>query len=167
MLEEELRGPVTDFFRQRGQAVFHEVPINGRIADLVACGKGLVGVELKLRDWKRGLRQAMSYQLACPHTYLCLPFGQALRMRYKAHYFDREGVGVLGSLTDRGEVREIIPARPSRRLLPFLAQFLERTLFQAAPAGTLFLASGEQSDKDSDPSGSGEGRGDGVRPNHR
>ncbi len=126
--EAELRAPVADFFLREGRAVHHEVPINGRIADLVASGRDLIGVELKLADWKRGLRQAMSYQLACTKSYLCLPFGRALKMSYKAHYFQREGVGVLGCFPGTGEVRIVIESRPSPRLLPYMASSIRRSL---------------------------------------
>lgn len=128
MKEEELRAPVTGYFQEKGRVVHHEVPINGRIADVVASGDDLVAVELKLADWKRGLRQAMSYQLACTRSYLCLPFERGLKMTYKAYYFEREGVGVLGCLPGSGEVRVLIESRPSPRLLPFMASFLRRTL---------------------------------------
>ncbi|MFQ5837443.1 MAG: hypothetical protein ACE5HJ_01505 [Thermoplasmata archaeon] len=129
-MEKELRRPVEHFLKESGMEVLHEVSINGRIADVVGVSKDLIAIELKLTDWRRGLRQAMSYQLACDRSYLCLPFHEALRMTYKAHYFEKEGVGVLGCLLDSGEVRVIIRARPSRRLLPFLADFLRDSLLE-------------------------------------
>ncbi len=135
--EEELRRPVAEFLRRRGRKVHHEVPINGRIADVVGVGQDLVAVELKLSDWRGGLRQAMDYQLACSHAYLCLPFDKALRMAYKAYYFEKEGVGVLGYIPGKGEIRVVIGSRPSRRLLPFLADFLQDTLSRgvSGPSG--------------------------------
>lgn len=127
MREEALRAPTATFLRDLGFAVHHEVPINRRIADLVAVGPQLVAVELKLTDWRAGLRQAMAYQLACPRSYLCLPFPRAVAMTRKAHYFEREAVGVLGCLPG-GEVRVVIEAQRSGRTLPFLAHHLRRAL---------------------------------------
>ncbi len=128
MREEELRSPVTDFFHREGRSVYHEVPINGRIADVVASGSDLVAVELKLTDWKKGLKQAIGYQLACTRSYLCLPFDRALKMTYKSYYFEREGVGVLGCLQAKGEVRVVIESTPSPRLLPFMASSVRHSL---------------------------------------
>jgi hypothetical protein len=121
VLEEDLRRPVAEFLQKDGMRVMHEVPINGRIADLVGVGEVLIAVELKLTDWKTGLRQAMAYQLACERSYLCMPFHQALRVVYRAHYLEKEGIGLLGCLPETGEVRVMIPAERSRRLLPFMA----------------------------------------------
>jgi hypothetical protein len=43
------------------------VPILGRRADLIGTrDDALVAVELKLRDWREALRQAIAYQLAAP-----------------------------------------------------------------------------------------------------
>ncbi len=135
MKEEELRAPVAGYLQGKGNVVHHEVAINGRIADVVASGSDLVAVELKLTDWKKGLRQAMSYQLACTRSYLCLPFERALKMTYKAYYFEREGVGVLGCLQGDGEVRVVIESRPSPRLLPFMASSLRAALRDVTSAG--------------------------------
>lgn len=128
MREADLRPAVTRFLRRCGMEVHEEVPLNGRIADLVALGAGLTAVELKLADWKTGLRQAICYQLACERSYLCLPFPKALRLLYKAYYLEREGVGLLGCLLDRGEVRVLLPAAPSPRHLPFLGEYVTSRL---------------------------------------
>ncbi len=126
--EEDLRQPVASFLRRNGMKVHHEVHINGRIADIVGVDRDLSAVELKLSDWKRGLRQAISYQLACRRSYVCLPFGRALKLTPKSHYFEKEGVGVLGYMRDTEEVRVIVLPRASRRLLPYLADALKRGL---------------------------------------
>lgn len=128
MREEDLREPVASFMSRSGLRVYHEVPINGRVADLVGVGDPLMAVELKLSNWKQGLRQAMSYQLACPVTFLCLPFEKALGLLRKAYYLQREGVGLLGYLPYRDEVRTLLPARESGRHLPYMEDFLRRRL---------------------------------------
>ncbi len=119
---------MADFLHRDGMKVHHEVRFNGRIADIVGVGQDLAAVELKLTDWKQGLRQAMAYQLACTRSYLCLPFERALKMASKSHYFEKEGVGVLGCVVRTGEIRIVIQARPSTRILPFMADFLRQTL---------------------------------------
>lgn len=130
-----MRRPVADYLRREGMLVMHEVPINGRVADLVGIGNLLTAVELKLSDWRRGLLQAMTYQLACDRVYLCMPFEQALGMLSRSHYLEREGVGLLGCLVGRKEVRVVIPALPSRRLLPFMADALRRSAHRRVALG--------------------------------
>ena len=128
MKEADLRPVVTRFLERQGMEVHAEVPLNGRIADLVGLGEELTAVELKLTDWRRGLRQAMCYQVACEESYLCFPFPKALRLLSKSHYFQREGVGLLGCLLERGEVRVLLAAAPSPRCLPFVGEGVRRRL---------------------------------------
>ncbi|MFQ5919249.1 MAG: hypothetical protein ACE5I4_04295 [Thermoplasmata archaeon] len=128
MKEADLRPVVTQFLEQRGMEVHAEVPLNGRIADLVGLGDGLTAVELKLADWRRGLRQAICYQIACEESYLCFPFPRALRLLSKSHYLEREGIGLLGCLLDQNEVRVLFPASPSPRWLPFMGEGVRRRL---------------------------------------
>ena len=134
MLEADLRPVVTRFLEGRGMEVHAEVPLNGRIADLVGLGEGLTAVELKLSDWRTGLRQAMCYQVACEESYLCLPFPKALRLLTKSHYLRKEGVGLLGCLLQRDEVRVLGPAALSRRCLPFVGDGVRRRLEREGPS---------------------------------
>ncbi|MFQ5552775.1 MAG: hypothetical protein ACE5EW_03560 [Thermoplasmata archaeon] len=133
MREADLRPIVTRFLESQGMEVHDEVPLNGRVADLVGLGEGLTAVELKLADWKTGLRQAICYQVACDRSYLCFPFPKALRLLYKSHYIQREGVGLLGCLMERGEVRVLLPATPSPRRLPFMGEGVRRSLRRGMP----------------------------------
>ncbi len=128
MKEADLRPLVTRVLQRQVLQVHAEVPLNGRIADLVGLGDELTAVELKLTDWRRGLRQAICYQVACEESYLCFPFPKALRLLSKSHYFQREGVGLLGCLLQRGEVRVLLAAAPSRRCLPFVGEGVRRRL---------------------------------------
>lgn len=113
--------------------VHAEVPLNGRIADLVGLGDGLTAVELKLTDWRRGLRQAICYQIACEESYLCFPFPKALRLLSKSYYLQREGVGLLGCLLKEKEVRVLLAAAPSPRWLPFVGEGVRSRLRPQGP----------------------------------
>ena len=128
-LEAQLAAPVTAWLRGSGYRVGAEVPILGRRADLVGAGDdALVAVELKLRDWRGALRQAIAYQLAADRAWVAMPLAAA-SSAYRARWrFEADGVGLL-AVDDRGGVRAPIPAGPSPRLLPFL-----RERFLAAPA---------------------------------
>lgn len=97
-----------------------EVPVLSRIADLVGVrDDGLVAVELKLRDWRRALQQAIAYQIAADRSWVAMPLTAACAAYRQRWRFEAEGIGLL-AVDDRGAVRAPIPAQPSPRLLPFL-----------------------------------------------
>jgi hypothetical protein len=99
-----------------------EIPILGRRADLVgSCDESLVAVELKLRDWREAIRQAMAYQLAAERVWVAMPLAAASAAYRSRWRFEAEGVGLL-AVDDRGNVRAPIPAGPSPRLLPYLRE---------------------------------------------
>ncbi len=99
-----------------------EVSILGRRADLVgARDDALVAVELKLRDWREALRQAMAYQLAADRTWVAMPLAAASAAYRQRWRFEAEGIGLL-AVDDLGNVRVPIPAGSSPRLLPYLRE---------------------------------------------
>lgn len=128
--EAHLLEPVAAHLERRGFDLLAEVDVNGRIADLVGFGpEGLIAVELKLTDWRGALRQAMAYQVGVERSYVALPLDTAMTVVRRASGFEAEGVGLLAVHPPDASVREILPARPSARHLPFVADRL-RTLFR-------------------------------------
>lgn len=60
--------------RKQGVPSLWEAPIMGRSADLVYLEESfLITIEFKLKDWRRGLRQARDHQIGSDFAYLCLP----------------------------------------------------------------------------------------------
>ena len=54
--------------------VRREVPLLGRIVDLVYIQDGLViTVEFKMRDWRRAILQARDHLLGADYSYICMP----------------------------------------------------------------------------------------------
>lgn len=121
-LEAQLAPPVTAWLQDAGYRVEAEVPILGRRADLIgAVDDRLVAVELKMRNWREAIRQALAYQLAADHVWVAMPLAAA-STAYRARWrFEAEGVGLL-AVDDGGRVRAPIPAGPSPRLLPYLQE---------------------------------------------
>jgi hypothetical protein len=119
-LEEELREPVAAYFRTRGFRVHAEVRFRRRWIDILAVNRETtVAVELKLRDWRQALRQAVAYQLACPWAFVALPFPRVFAAYRQRHLFEREGVGLL-VVRSGGGVRVILEPELSPRLMPSL-----------------------------------------------
>lgn len=121
--ESALTQPVARHFAAEGYRVFAEVDVAGRMADLVCVrGEEVVGVELKLADWRAASRQASAYQLGCHRSYVALPLVKAARVA-ASHRGDleREGLGLLGVNHPAGDVRVLVEAGENGRFLPFLA----------------------------------------------
>lgn len=132
-LEAWLREPIAARFRGMGYAVRHEIPLNGRYADVLAGrDEQLVAVELKLTNWKEALAQAMHYQLAAQKSYVAMPLSKAHAPMRSRSRFERQGVGVLAVAPD-GDVRILIDARESDRRLPFLTQGVLESWFRGKP----------------------------------
>ena len=124
MLEAWLREPVRAHLVREGCEVRHEVPVNGRLADLVGKrGLELVAVELKLHDWREALQQAMHYQLAAHWSYVAMPLHEAVMPLRQRSRLERQGVGLL-AVAPTGEVRTLLEAKESTRRLPFLTGHL-------------------------------------------
>lgn len=105
-----------------GYRVEAEVPVLARRADLVGTREDhLVAVELKMRDWREALHQAVAYQLAVDWAWVAMPLAAASTAYRHRWRFEAERVGLL-AVDDRGRVRVPIPARSSPRLLPFLRE---------------------------------------------
>ncbi len=123
ILEVDLREPVADHLRALGCEVYFEVPILHRHADVVGIqGEEVVAVELKLTQWRVALAQARAYQLGAQRAYLALPQPRAEALRRAPSPLESEGVGLLGVALPVGKVRELLPATPSPRYLPFVAE---------------------------------------------
>jgi hypothetical protein len=126
-LERALAAPVRAYFQAQGYRTFEEVYFNGRIADIVALrGDEVVGVELKLRDYREAHVQAMAYQVGCQRAFVALPLDAALRcLRRHGSAFRESGAGLLAVRMPEGEVSEVLAARlHENRFLPFVADGL-------------------------------------------
>ena len=55
-------------------SVSHEVPLLGRMVDLVYIIEGsVVTIEFKLHDWRRAIVQARDHLLGADYAYICMP----------------------------------------------------------------------------------------------
>jgi len=93
--EEDLEKSAVSFLNESFFAYSWQVPLYNRIIDLVAIdneGK-LVGIEFKLRDWKRAINQALANSNSFDFIYVCLPGGRYLsRLKDMA---EKHGIGVM------------------------------------------------------------------------
>ena len=131
--ERDLVPPVVAHFLGLGYEVFAEVEIASRWADLIAMGaEDVVAVELKVRDWRRAVRQAMAYQLAADRSFVALPLRRAQEAYRRRHAFEVEGIGLL-AVDAEGRVRTVLPSAPSPRRMPPLTEAVRRRLGGTGP----------------------------------
>lgn len=117
--EADMKEPVSKALERAGLDVEHEVPVYGRVQDIVAFDKRLgrlIVVELKLVNWKVALRQCNGPRLWSDEVYVGLPEATAHRAARQAERFTRVGVGLLE--ISRDGIRILIPAvhEPGRPL---------------------------------------------------
>ncbi len=128
-LEEDMVPPVARYFTREGWHAAPEVAFNRRIADLILVReRETAAIELKLRDWRGAHRQAIAYQIGCTFSWIGLPLVVAAKLTGRpeaVRALDESGVGLFAVNwpqpdDDPADVRILIPARKSPRLLPFL-----------------------------------------------
>ncbi len=108
--ESELLPIVAAFLRQR--SYLHqetELPFYGYRIDLYAVSPSseAVAIELKLKDWRRALDQALIYQLCADLVSLALP--SQVCSRVDKDQLRRHGIGLLAVSADGG-CTELLPA---------------------------------------------------------
>lgn len=127
MREAELRGALVRHFEALGHQTALEFEVARRRADIVVlAGDSVVAVELKVSRWRQALRQAVAYQVWAPWAYVALPYSRGFQAMRHRHRFEAHGVGLLAVRDE--EVRTFLPARPSPRLFPALAEHTLRRL---------------------------------------
>ena len=114
--EDELRNPVKKLFPADDYLAKDEVPFEHKRIDLVFKerdnGQQLIAVELKIRDWKRAVWQALHTRQVATYSYV------ALYERF-APSVDQEllqtlGLGLISA--DRNSARFLIPAKKSQHI---------------------------------------------------
>lgn len=77
----------------------------------------MVAFEVKVKDWKSGLRQARSYKSFANRTYLALPIDRADSIKQHVDVFRRFNVGLLG-IEKGGGLRWFAKTRRSSPISP-------------------------------------------------
>lgn len=73
--EEKLFSPIKRLFSAKHYLVKREIPFNGKTIDVLVLDRKtrrLIAIELKVRKWRKALRQAAVYQLCASQVYIAL-----------------------------------------------------------------------------------------------
>ena len=110
-LENELEKAALPFLKGNQFLYSWQVPIHNRLIDLAAIDSNgqLIGIEFKLKDWKRALKQAVRNSNSFDYIYVCVPGGSYLdRLTKNA---EKLGVGVMVYDNEIGTIKIELPAQ--------------------------------------------------------
>jgi len=127
--EDLLRGPVEELFPATRFFVKREVPFGLKRIDLVfkerTNGRNMIAVELKVRNWKRAIWQAVQNCQIAAYSYVALPTSAVSPV-------DISMLGVLGLgliVTDERKAKIVFPAKRSqyinKRMANVIADLVE------------------------------------------
>jgi hypothetical protein len=117
--------------RAKGILSRWEAPLLGRSIDLVYWdGQSVVSIEFKLKDWRRGLRQARDHRIGADYAYLCMPMAEPSDEMCRAAA--EAEVGLL-AFDEQGDMpfRTALPAPRSSVTSPFARDSLRAMLRSA------------------------------------
>ena len=96
IIEEELFLPIKKLFPVRRYLIKREIPFNGKIIDILMVNKKthrLIAIELKVKKWKKALRQAAVYQLCTSQVYIALWYKHLNKKNKKL--ISKYGIGII------------------------------------------------------------------------
>jgi len=127
--------PVSDYFEKQGYTLRYEIRIGFCRADIVAFKNDtVVGVELKICDWKKAIIQAKNYQLGCDYIFLAFPHSKISNVLYKTEQiFREEGLGLLAVDEKNFDVKKIIEAKQSSKKMGSVSlDYINRRMFSVS-----------------------------------
>jgi len=113
--EYQLEEATVDFLSRKTFKYSWQVPLHNRVIDLAAIDKNdqLIGIEYKLKNWKRALRQAALNSNSFDYVYVCLPRGKYIEeLKRSARTL---GIGVMIYDEDKEEIKIELYAEKIKR----------------------------------------------------
>jgi len=112
MTEQDMVEAVVGRLRRNGISAAVGVPFMWRCIDLLLVGEDCIeAIEFKLRDWRRGIRQAQDHLLGADYAYICIPSREPTAQLAQA--CAESGIGLL--LFDAGSHEPFEVAIPATR----------------------------------------------------
>lgn len=127
--EYELLGFCNQYFRGQGFLTREEVPFLLKVADLFCFHEGsgeCVAVEVKVRNWRQALTQALVYQMMADQVYIALYNEYTKSVDH--NLLLSKGVGLL-AIDASGKVDSILEAPASPRRVSYFVSTTVATAF--------------------------------------
>lgn len=127
LVEEDLRQPVRDYFKNKNYSVFNEAKLFSRGIDVIAKRRSsVIAVELKVQKWRRAIQQAYMDLRVSNYAFVALPESKWERIDRRI-YYEAYNYGI-GLLSVNGDVWQIMRPAPSKRIQPKLRRRFLRGL---------------------------------------
>ena len=120
MSEELAQSIITRVLKKRYSVVVNEVPILSRCIDIVFINEynEIVSIEIKLKDWRKGIYQAKDHQLVADKSYIYLPKKKGGISKGLEACLKDTGIGLCffsqTKRTDRFKITEVKTAEKSK-----------------------------------------------------
>lgn len=118
MLEKNLYPALISYLKQGNLYIYREVPFFMKHVDIVCVSpdlKELTTVEVKVKDWSSGYRQAVHHRIFAENSYLAISSKYSHRVLKHIDQFEDAGIGILEV---DGNVKEVLPSRLSTDIFP-------------------------------------------------
>jgi hypothetical protein len=135
MYEYELFIPIKHLFNN-DYFVEQEIPIGSKRIDVV-CAKPklqivsgsphfneIIAVEVKIKEWRRAVRQALVYQLSAKKVYVAMPHKYASKVQYRV--LEKYGVGLISINNGNAQIEK--EARNSHYIIRSYQKALENAI---------------------------------------
>ena len=137
--EADLQDKCQSYLLSHGFVVATEVPFLHKMIDILCyepTSGACIAVELKVRDWKSGIRQALVYKLGADAAYLAMPIEHVRRVDLDE--LRKFNIGLLSVSPE--EVREHVRPKRSQNRLPTLTrQLIARSFGHVADYASLLV----------------------------
>lgn len=87
----------------------------------------VVAIEVKLRDWKRALKQAYRYKWFSDRSYVCLPDNFSISAKKNISKFVEYGIGLI-TLHDNGKIEKVYEPPVSTPVEPKMTMLLNEQI---------------------------------------
>lgn len=128
MLEKSLYPVLISHLEQENLYIYREIPFFMKRIDVICVSsdlKELTAIEVKVKDWSSGYRQAVHHKIFAENSYLAISAKYSRRVLNHIDLFEHAGIGILEI---DGEVEELLPSRFSEEIFPSYKKLILETL---------------------------------------
>jgi hypothetical protein len=128
MLEKSLYPPLISYLEQENLYIYREIPFFMKHIDVVCVSpdmKQLITIEVKVKDWCSGYRQALHHRILAESSYLAISAEYSHRVLSHIDLFKNAGIGILEI---DGIVRELLKPMFSKDVFPSYKELVLSTL---------------------------------------
>jgi len=128
MLEKSLYPSLISYLEQENLYIYREIPFFMKHIDIVCVSPDigeLTAIEVKVKDWCTGYRQAIHHKIFAENSYLAISAKYSHRVLGHIDFFENAGIGILEI---DGNAKELLKPRFSKDIFPSYKELVLSTL---------------------------------------